>query len=117
MLKLIAPYKKPADPEAFDRHYEEGRAPLIRKVPGLIGFQANRVVGAPGGRDSPYYLVAEMSFQDRPGFDAAMDSPEMRASGKDLTSFAGDLVTMMVVEQQPVAGEVEAESSEESEEG
>ncbi|MFQ5946655.1 MAG: EthD family reductase [Anaerolineae bacterium] len=105
MVKLIALYKKPEDPEAFDRHYEEVHVPLIRKVPGLVRLDANRVLGAPGGRDSPYYLMAEMVFEDRAGYDAAMASPENREAGKDLMSFAGELVTMMVVEQQPEAGE------------
>ena len=98
MVKLIALYRRPEDPEAFDRHYRRVHAPLIRKVPGLIHLEVSRVLGAPGGRDSPYYLVAEMAFEDRSGFDAAMASPENREAGKDLVSFAGDLVTMLVAE-------------------
>jgi uncharacterized protein (TIGR02118 family) len=44
--------------------------------------------------------VAEMWFDDRAGFDKAMASDENRAAGKDLMSFARDVVTMIFVESQ-----------------
>ena len=42
---------------------------------------------------------AEMTFPDRERFDDAMKSPENRAAGKDLMSFARDLVTLVVAEE------------------
>ena len=35
MVKLIALYKKSADPEEFERHYTSVHTPLVRKYPGL----------------------------------------------------------------------------------
>jgi len=97
MVKLVALYRKPADPEAFERHYWEVHLPLARKMPGLQRVEVSRVTGAPGG-EPPYYLMAEMYFADQAALDAAMKSPEGRAAGKDLMGFAGDLVTLYTAE-------------------
>jgi uncharacterized protein (TIGR02118 family) len=45
--------------------------------------------------ESPYYLIAEMYFESKESFDAAMTSEENRAAGKDLMSFARELVTLL----------------------
>ena len=96
-VKLIALYRKPDDVETFLRHYDEVHTPLIRQVPGLEQLIVNRVTGAPAG-EAPYLLIAEMHFADREAFDQAMRSPENRAAGKDLMSFARDLVTLVIAE-------------------
>ena len=97
MVKLIALYTRPADVEAFEQHYNEVHAPLIRQVPGLRKLVVNTVWGAPRGEPA-YYKIAEMWFDDRAAFDTAMASPENRAAGKDLMSFARDYVTMLFVD-------------------
>ncbi|HXF82230.1 MAG TPA: EthD family reductase [bacterium] len=94
MVKLIALYRRPPDPAAFDRHYAEQHAPLIRQLPGLRRFEAWRVTGAPGG-EAPYYLVGEMYFDDQEALRAALRSPQGRAAGDDLQRFAADLVTLL----------------------
>lgn len=48
--------------------------------------------------EPPYFLIAEMIFPDRARFDEAMASPENRAAGKDLMTFARELVTLLVTE-------------------
>ena len=98
-VKLIALYKRPDDEAAFLTHYNEVHAPLVRKLPALERLVVGRVTGSPLG-EAPYYLMAEMHFADRDRFDAAMASAENRAAGKDLMSFARDLVTLMVVEEE-----------------
>src|SRR5438309_818063 len=99
MIKLIALFTRPDDVEAFEQHYNEVHLPLIRQVPGLRKLVVNNVWGAPPPPRPPappppdYYKIAEMWFDDRAAFDAAMASPENRAAGKDLMSFARELVT------------------------
>ena len=66
-------------------------------MPGLRKLVVNTVWGAPRGEPA-YYKISEMWFDDRAAFDAAMASPENRAAGKDLMSFARDYVTMVFVE-------------------
>jgi len=99
VIKLVALYKRPENPEEFDRHYAEIHAPLMNKVPGLERMELTRNIKSFGG-EAPYYLIAEMYFRDKEAFDAAMASPENRAAGKDLMSFAREVVTL-------VYGEVE----------
>ena len=59
MVKLVAMFTKPDDPEAFDRAYFDVHLPLNAKTPGLRRTEVTRVTGAPRG-ETPYYLVAEM---------------------------------------------------------
>ena len=97
MIKLVALYTTPADVDAFEQHYNEVHLPLIRQVPYLRNAVAAKVWGAPRGTPA-YYRMAEMWFDDRASFDKAMASDENRAAGKDLMSFAREIVTMVFVE-------------------
>ncbi|ACV57854.1 EthD family reductase [Alicyclobacillus acidocaldarius] len=96
MIKLIALYKKPADVEAFEAHYREVHLPLVQKVPGLVRAEVTRIKSDAMGGEAPYYLMAEMYFENEETFKQAMKSPENKAAAKDVMSFAGDIVTMMV---------------------
>ena len=95
MVKLIAMYEKPENEAAFFEHYETVHAPLAQKVPGLQKLVMNRVYADAFGREPRYVLIAEMHFPDRATFDAAMKSPEHRALGQDLMSFAKGIVTVL----------------------
>ena len=95
MVKLLAMYEKPEHEAAFFEHYENVHAPLAQKVPGLQKLVMNRVYADAFGREPRYVLIAEMHFPDRATFDAAMKSPENRALGQDLMSFAKGIVTVL----------------------
>mgnify|MGYP001079773169 FL=1 len=97
MVKLVAIYRKPEDPQAFDKHYFEVHAPLAEKMPGLIKLEVNKVYGAPGG-ESDLYLIANMYFESKEALLEALSSPEGRAAGKDLRGFAGQIVSMHFAE-------------------
>ncbi len=99
MVKLVALYKKPENPAEFDKRYFEGHIPIADKMPGLRGMKISRMVGSPSG-DCQYYLMAELYFDDMDALKAAMSSPEGKAAGKDIMSFARDIVTMMFAEEQ-----------------
>ena len=94
MIKLVALFKRPDDPTVFDAHYDETHAPLMRKVPGLLKMEVTRDLHAFRG-EPEYYMIAEMYFKNKETFEAAMNSEENRAAGKDLMSFARDYVTMV----------------------
>lgn len=94
MVKLIALYKRPADVEAFERHYTDVHAPLVRKMPGLKKLEVSRTFGAPAG-EAKYYLMAEMYFEDKAAMFAALGSDEGKAAAKDVMGFAGDIIHMM----------------------
>lgn len=98
MVKLIALYKQPEDKEKFDEHYFNTHAPITAKIPGLRKMEVTRIVGSPMG-DSKYYLLCEMYYDSHDALKTAMRTDESKASGKDLMSFAGDLVTLMIGEE------------------
>jgi uncharacterized protein (TIGR02118 family) len=98
MYKLIALYTQPDDPQAFLAHYNEVHMPLVAQTPGLVSAQINRVEANIMGGESPYFLIAEMTYPDKATFDTAMASPENRAAGKDLMSFARGKVTLLAAD-------------------
>ena len=93
MVKLIALYRKPADPEEFDKHYDEVHTPLVKKMPGLRKLEITRISGAPIG-ETKYHLMCEMYFDSVDSLNAANASPEGKATARDLMSFAADVVTL-----------------------
>jgi uncharacterized protein (TIGR02118 family) len=102
MIKYIALYQPPADPEAFDQAYFSSHKPLIDKVPGLIRQEIAKVarVFVPGmlGEAQPY-LIAELYFESKDAMKAAFASPEWQASGANLTEIGGmELVSMFSAE-------------------
>lgn len=96
MSKLVALYKQPADPAAFDKTYFDTHLPLIEKVPGLQKTRITRFTRSLVG--DGYYLMAEMYFADEAALKAAMKSPEMAAAGENLDSFAKGLYGLMFAE-------------------
>ena len=100
MVTLTATFKTPEDAAAFDAHYTDTHAPLMKKVPGLLKMevtrftkmltQANSMLG-----EQPY-LQCTMYWADKDAFKAAMASDENKAAGADLMSFAGHLVSMCI---------------------
>ncbi len=97
MVKLVALYRKPADPAAFDKAYFETHVPLANKIPLLRRAVVSRVTGAPRG-EPEFYLMGELYFDDKAALDAAMASPENMEAGKNLMGFARGLVTFLFVQ-------------------
>jgi uncharacterized protein (TIGR02118 family) len=102
MLKLIALYKHPPDPEGFDRHFREVHLPLLRQFPGLIRLEVSRITGAPIG-ESRYHAIAEAYFRDQDALDAAFASKEGKAVIRDIMSFAADVITVFYGETEETA--------------
>jgi uncharacterized protein (TIGR02118 family) len=98
MIKLVALYRKPADPAAFDKAYFETHIPLVKKIPNLRRVDVARVTGAPRG-EPEFYLMAELYFDDKAALDKAMASPENMEAGKNLMGFARGLVTFVYAEE------------------
>lgn len=100
MVKLIALYKNPPEPETFDKHYDDVHIPLVRKYPGLRKVEVTRITGAPIG-ETKFHVMAEMYFDTREALDAALVSPEGKVVARDLMSFAAPLVTVFIGEVRP----------------
>ncbi|HEU5475733.1 MAG TPA: EthD family reductase [Actinophytocola sp.] len=102
MIKYIALYRRPADPEGFDKKYFESHKPLIDKVPGLVRQEIAKVARTfvPGflGEAEPY-LIAELYFESKEAMKAGFASPEWQVAGANLTEIGGmELVAMFSAE-------------------
>ena len=98
MVKLMVCYGPPDDPAAFDEHYASTHRGLAESIPGLRRFEAGKVLGTPDGRTAPYYLIAQLYFDDGQALQEAMGSPEGQAAANDVPTFASGGVTMMIAE-------------------
>ena len=104
MMTLIALYRRPENPEEFEKHFREIHIPLVRAYPGLKRLEFTRT--DPGGLDPERWLIIEeMVFESRDALDAALASSAGKAVTRDLMNFAGPLVSItfgtMVQEQLP----------------
>ena len=97
MMKLTVLYGPPPDAAAFDQHYQDVHAPLARKIPGLTRFEAGKV-STLDGSEAPYYLMAQLWFEDMASFGTAMGSPEGAAAAADIENLSSGGVTTLVTE-------------------
>jgi uncharacterized protein (TIGR02118 family) len=98
MIQLTVLYGHPTDPAAFDRHYQETHAPLAQKIPGLKGYVVNKPASANPQEPSPYYLIADLYFENAAALQAGFQSAEGRAATADVENFATGGVTMLAGE-------------------
>lgn len=80
--RFLVLWRAPRDPVAFERHYREVHAPLARRLPGLRRYTFSRNAAALRG-ELPYYLVAELDWDDMASLRAALRSAEGVATAAD----------------------------------
>ena len=100
MVRLIALFNRPDDPEAFDAHYRDVHLPIVRRYPKLHAVRVFKLDGV-GPRESAFYLMTEMVFESREDLDAAIASEAGRESGRDLRNFATAGVELFVATDGP----------------
>ncbi len=88
MAHVVVMYKTPKDSAAFDKHYSETHIPLVKKIAGLRKYDISQgpVVNPAGSSD--YYLVATLYFDSLAAIKAGFSSPEGKAAGADVQTFA-----------------------------
>lgn len=86
--RIVAVHKKPKDPAAYDKYYQEVHVPLALKLPGLLKYEvtAGPVVYADG--ESDIHLIATLHFADLAAVHKALDSEQGRAAAADLPNFS-----------------------------
>jgi uncharacterized protein (TIGR02118 family) len=97
MMKLTVLYGRPTDPDEFDRYYFEVHEPLAQTLPGLVRLEAGKVA-ALDGSEPPYYLMAQLWFDDMAAFGVAVGSPEGVATAADVEKFATGGATMLLTD-------------------
>ena len=88
MAEVIAMYKRPADPAAFDRYYYATHVPIAKRIRGLRHYEVTTgPITTPEGM-APYHLIAILEFDAMADIEAALASPEGQATVADLANFA-----------------------------
>lgn len=93
---MTALYRKPEDPEGFERAYFQEHLPLVRRLPGLERVEVARQRRTLMGSEGPY-LVCDMYFASVEAFKQAMSSPEGQAMAQDAQRFV-DILTVILSE-------------------
>jgi uncharacterized protein (TIGR02118 family) len=87
MAKLVALYKRPADVAAFDAYYFSKHVPLAKKIPGLRHYEVSTgPVATPQG-ESPFHLVALLTFDSLNAIQQALATLEGGAAAADIANF------------------------------
>ena len=99
MAKLMAFYKTPVDPAAFDAHHHTTHLPLARTIPGLTGYDLSQgpVAGIAG--PAGLHLIATLNFASMADIGAAMASAQGQATAADLANFAMAGVEVVMVDE------------------
>lgn len=88
MAKLVALYKNPQDPAAFDRHYFSVHVPLAKTMPGLRTYEVSSGAISSNTGESSYHLVGILTFDSLAAIQLALSSPQGQAAADDLAIFA-----------------------------
>jgi uncharacterized protein (TIGR02118 family) len=80
-------WSRPRDPASFERHYRDIHIPLALQIPGLRRYTLSRNITLVRGED-PYYLIAELDFDDLTSLQAGFQSPEGQATASDVANLA-----------------------------
>lgn len=98
MAKVIAMYKRPVDPAAFDRYYYATHVPIAKKIPGLRHYEVTSGPVTTLEGTSPYHLVALLTFDSLAAIQAALGTPEGQATAADLGNFATGGVDLYIAD-------------------
>ena len=90
MAKLVAIYKKPADVEAFEKHYFGTHIPLAKKMPGFRKYEISTEPISVLSEPTDVYLIGTVYFDDLEAMQKAFASPEGRATAADRQLYAPD---------------------------
>jgi uncharacterized protein (TIGR02118 family) len=97
MVKFLIFFKSPENFEQFENEFASRYVPAINAIPNVTRVTVSRGIGAPAGH-APYHIIHELCFETKDDMINALNSPEGRAAGAAVMSFAKDLVTMMFAE-------------------
>jgi uncharacterized protein (TIGR02118 family) len=95
-LKLTVLYGHPADPAAFEAHYQHKHLPLAAATPGLGRTEATLCVTGPDGAAPAFYRLFEAWFDGPEHLTRVSQSPAWQLVVADLPNFASGGVTVLL---------------------
>lgn len=102
MAHVLAIYKTPTDATAFEAYYHATHVPLAKTLPGLRAYEINQgpVTTSPGA--APVYMVALLHFDSMAEIQAALASPQGKATAADLANFATGGVDLLMFDTRSI---------------
>ena len=97
-VKITITFGRPADPDAFERHYLETHAPLVRDLPGLRAYEYGRALTNFDGSAPTAFWVVSLTFDDEDGMRAAFASEPGQKTVDDMPNFITGTMTSVVSE-------------------
>ena len=97
-VKITITFGPPADPAAFERHYVEAHAPLVRALPGLLAYEYGRALTNFDGSPPDAFWVVSLTFDDADAMHASFASPAGRQTVEDMPNFITGTMTSVVSE-------------------
>ena len=94
MMKLVALWTEPADPDAFDADYLKTHAALCKSLPGIVSFSSGRCVSG------PFWRTADLAFESGETLGAGLGGAEgaaLMADTERLQSTFGNKVETLIV--------------------
>jgi uncharacterized protein (TIGR02118 family) len=102
MAQVIALYKKPADPAAFDAYYHGTHVPIAKTLPGLRSYRISSGAVAGGAGETGLHLVALLEFDSMAAIQTALGSPQGAATAADLANFAQAGVELLMFDTREI---------------
>jgi len=87
----------PVDADACERYYRETHKPLAAaNLKRVRRIETERVVGAPGGGESPFYRIAALYYDSAEDLQAGMESLPGQAVAADWANFATGGASLLI---------------------
>ena len=101
MVKVLALWTRPEDPDAFDADYLARHVPMAHNQPGLRSFSAAKAIG-----NGPYWRVGEAVFDSLDDVFAVGGSDvgrELLEDAERLQKEFGNRLDMVIVQEDEVS--------------
>jgi uncharacterized protein (TIGR02118 family) len=97
-VKITITFGPPADSDAFERHYVETHAPLVRELPGLRAYEYGRALTNFDGSAPTAFWIVSLTFDDADAMHAAFASAPGQRTVEDMPNFITGPMTSVVSE-------------------
>ncbi len=86
-VKITITFWSPEDPAAFERHYVETHAPLVKELPGLRAYEYGRALTNFDGSEPDAFWVVSLTFDDEAAMHAAFASSAGQKTTADMPNY------------------------------
>jgi uncharacterized protein (TIGR02118 family) len=99
-VKITITFGPPQDARAFERHYVEAHAPLVKALPGLRAYEYGRALTNFDGSEPEAFWVVSLTFDDAEAMHASFASPAGAQTTADMPKFITGSMKSVVSEVQ-----------------